>query len=208
MIERDGLRSFVAADLVAYVRALEVLGPVTEERPVLVLEVGDGAPNPSVIRARYLAHGLSWAPTYRIDLLDDDTLRIGQSAAIRNELEDLEGVALDLISGFPNVEFLQVTSPFAADATWSAFLSQLVQQPQRFNAAVTQQILSNNAEPYFVPGSFAAPTFTPDDGADIHDAFIGAQSVKRGAALVLKTAEADAPYESGWWNGLWIAGDR
>lgn len=195
VIERDGLRSFVAADLVAYVRALEALGPETEERSVLVLEVGDGAPSPSVIRVRYLAHGLSWAPTYRIDLVDGDTLRIGQSAAIRNELEDLEGVALDLISGFPNVEFLQVTSPFAADATWSAFLSQLVQQPQRFSTAVTQQILSNNVEPQFVPGSFAAPTFTPDDGADIHYAPIGAQSVKRGGALVLKTAEADAPYE-------------
>lgn len=195
VIEREGLRSFLTPDVVAYVRALEAAGPVKEERPVLVLEVGEGAPNPTVIRVRYLAHGLSWAPTYRLDLTDEQTLRIGQSAAIRNELEDLEGVALDLISGFPNVEFLQVTSPFAADATWRTFLAQLAQGPAEFSGVVTQQILSNNLSPMYAPGPPALPSFTPDDGADIHYEAIGVQSVKRGGALVLTTGEATSPYE-------------
>ncbi len=195
VIEREGLRSFLAPDMVAYVRALEPTGPVKEERPVLVLEVGEGAPNPTVIRVRYLAHGLSWAPTYRLDLTDEHTLRIGQSAAVRNELEDLEGVALDLISGFPNVEFLQVASPFATDATWRTFLAQLAQGPAEFSGVVTQQILSNNLSPMYAPGPPALPTFTPDDGADIHYEAIGPQSLRRGGALVLTTGEATSPYE-------------
>ncbi len=195
VIEREGLRSYLAPDIVAYVRALEPAGAVKEERSVLVLDVGEGAPNPTVIRVRYLTHGLSWAPTYRLDLIDAHNLRIAQSAAIRNELEDLEGVALDLISGFPNVEFLQVTSPFATDATWSAFLAQLAQEPAAFSGVVTQQILSNNLSPMYAPGPPALPSFTPDDGADIHYEAIGAQSVKRGGALVLTTGEATSPYE-------------
>ena len=54
----------------------------------------------------YLSAGLTWAPAYRIALGPDAQLQLDQSATLINELEDLKEVELNLVSGFPNLEYL------------------------------------------------------------------------------------------------------
>lgn len=199
VVELDGLRSYVAPDQVAYVRALEPAGAAKLSKPVMVFDVGEGAPSPTVIRAQYLAHGLAWAPSYRIDLTDPNTLSIGQSAAIRNELEDLDGVELSLISGFPNVEYIQAFSPFSADATWETFIAQLQQRPGTYNPIVSQLASTSNSlfnNSVFYPNrENPAPSYTVDGDVDLYYHAVGKQSLRRDAALMLTTGTASAPYE-------------
>jgi len=64
---------------------------------VLTIEVPEGHPGPAAVTAAWLTRGLSWAPSYRIDISDPDRLEIEQSAVIRNELEDLWEKAITLI---------------------------------------------------------------------------------------------------------------
>jgi len=200
-IELEGLLSYVAPDQVAYVRALEPAGVAKFSKPVMVFDVGEGAANPTVIRAQYLAHGLAWAPSYRIDLTDPETLSIGQLAVIRNELEDMEGVELSLISGFPNVEYIQAVSPFSADATWATFMMQLQQRPGTYNPSVSQITATSNISSLFTNSVLnpnrenPAPSYTVDGDVDLYYHAVGKQSLRRDAALMLTTGTASAPYE-------------
>lgn len=204
VIENEGKLSYIARDLVAWVRALEPAGAVKRVKPVVEFDVGDGAPNPTVFRARYLVQGMAWAPSYRIDLTDGKVLTVGQSAVIRNDLEDMDQVDLELISGFPNVEFLRAVSPFASGVTWSDFLSRL-QQPtalvsgggfgggQSNVTSNVSQIFSNN-----ISAGLSEMPQAPvvlEDGADIYYHPAGKQSLRRGEALLLTTGTATAEYE-------------
>lgn len=200
VVEQDGKRSYIARDLVAWVRALEPASVVKRSRSVLTFDVGAGAPNPTLIRVRYLTQGMAWAPSYRIDLTDNKTLSVGQSAVIRNELEDLDGVDLELISGFPNVEYLQAVSPFATGVTWSSFLAQLQQGSAEPNPIAVQMASTSNISQLFtngVAGTVAMPPvpYNMDDGGDIYYHSVGRQSLRRGASLLLTTASASAEYE-------------
>jgi hypothetical protein len=49
-----------------------------------------------------------------VDLSDEKNLRIRQNAVVRNESGDLAGTEIQLISGFPSVEFGAVDSPLMA----------------------------------------------------------------------------------------------
>ncbi len=51
----------------------------------------------------YLTRGLSWAPSYRVDITDPKTLAVEQYAVVKNELADLDGTEIMLISGFPSL---------------------------------------------------------------------------------------------------------
>jgi hypothetical protein len=200
VLDIDGNPSYIARDLVAYVRALEPAAAVKRTKSVLVFDVGEGAPNPCTIRARYLTRGLSWAPSYRIDLTDGGTLSIGQSAVIRNELEDLDGVAMELISGFPNVEYLQAVSPFAANANWADFMSQLARRAGGFDPSAVQMAATSNISPLFtneadVMGELSTIPYTPDDGADLYYHPAGAHTLGKGESLLLTLATASADYE-------------
>lgn len=200
VIESGGRRNYIARDLVAWVRALEPAGVVKHTKPVVVFDVGEGAPNPTVIRARYLVQGMAWAPSYRIDLTDGKTLSVGQSAVIRNDLEDLDQVDLELISGFPNVEFLRAVSPFASNVTWSDFLSRLQQPAANVSAFGGQSNVASNIGQLFTNsvagmGDMPQASIALEDGADIYYHPVGKQSLRRGEAQLLTTGTASAEYE-------------
>src|SRR5260370_34403906 len=68
---------------------------------------------------------MAWAPSYKIDITDPKTLTLEQQAVVKNELADIDGAEVKLISGFPSVQFAHVTSPLSARTTWSTFFQQL-----------------------------------------------------------------------------------
>ena len=200
LASEDGRQIYLAADQVASVVGLEASGVVKRKKPVLVLEVPDGAANPSNIRATYVASGLSWAPGYRIDISDPATLSVAQSAVIRNELEPLENVELSLISGFPNVEFAQVSSPFAADATWPNFFAALNRSPEELAqmGILSQSMITSNAVGFGgadFGGGGTSPSAVGDEGADMHYQSVGARTLGRNESLFFEVASGTAAYE-------------
>ena len=170
---------------------------IRRKRPVLTLSsTGAGK-----IAVQYLTRGLSWAPSYRIDLTEPKRLSIIQGAAIRNELSDLKEVEIRLISGFPSVRFGAVDSPLSARSTWETFFAGLSRSAgaggglsNGFDNGIAQQgIVIGN----ILSGQGLAGIGPADEGesVDLHYQSIGKHSLAAGEALSVEVAKAGADYE-------------
>lgn len=197
ILETDASLIYVRASQIARIetsRATQVL----RKRPVLLLKAGPNAPYPLKVSITYLARGLSWAPSYRVDITDPKTLKLEQATVIRNELTDLKDVEVQLISGFPSVQFGHVRSPLAANTTWSRFFTELGQDPNwrgRGHAMMAQQVASNAFFAQEGVPSTALPNVPGSDGIDLHYQSIGPRTLTAGSSLALPVARASADYE-------------
>ena len=109
------------------------------------------------IAVSYLAKGVTWAPSYIVDISDPKMARISAKAIVMNEVEDLDGVHLDLISGFPNLMYSDIISPIAMKQDIAQFLQSLmrgVTEPRR-GADVMSQVAYQRAAFPAEEGRFA-----------------------------------------------------
>lgn len=90
----------------------------------------------------YLAKGITWAPSYLVDISDPKLAKLSASALIVDEAEDLTDTHVDLITGFPNLQFAEVTSPIAKHTDLAAFLQQLTGGGYRAPVGATANVLS------------------------------------------------------------------
>ncbi len=99
----------------------------------------------------YLAKGVTWAPSYRVELgnKEQDKVRLRASAVVVNEVIDLEGVRLGLMTGTPNLQLADVVSPLSLDQSLADFLKTLGQDPQDRHYGQ----YSTQAGTYYSPGS-------------------------------------------------------
>ncbi len=74
-----------------------------EKRPGVELHLKKPAPQKNV-SATCLSSGITWLPSYRMDLNEDGTARFIAKATITNQLMDLQGANIDLITGAPALE--------------------------------------------------------------------------------------------------------
>lgn len=162
-------------------------------RPVLRLSLAKE--KPLTIRYHYLAKGLGWAPSYQVDISDPAKLGLRQSAVILNELADFADAELSLITGYPSIEFANVTSPLAPGTTWDSFLNQLRDRgatsfpDTAYNVAPIQQARITSRDE--VPADIEAT----GDGVDLHLEPIGKRTLKLGETILVSTANQPADYE-------------
>lgn len=96
----------------------------------------------------YLAKGLTWAPSYVVDISNPKEGTITAKAEIINEMEDLDQAHLDLVTGFPYLQFSDIISPLAKKTDLAGFLRALGQgysegNESRSRGAMTQQVMYN-----------------------------------------------------------------
>lgn len=107
------------------------------------LEFGSNAPEGDTeLTWSYFAPGIRWIPTYRIGLEAGNKAGIMMQAEILNELEDLEGIPVDLVVGVPNFRFKSVISPMALQANLVNALQQAAPQlmEQSMSNLLTQRV--------------------------------------------------------------------
>lgn len=193
----EGERVMIARSRIRWIEAPDRFAPQQRrvERPVLRFKVGEGGGEDARVRVSWLARGMSWAPSYRVELGEGGKMVIEQSAVIRNELIDLEGTELGLISGFPNVRFGEVESPLWPGTTLAGFFSQLGQPFGRPSLAIAQNIASNAMS--YAGGAGALPDLgEPGVGSDdLHIEAVGARDLAKGESLALSVDAADADFE-------------
>ncbi len=73
----------------------------------------------------YLAQGMTWAPSYIVDIADGDKVRISAKAVVINEVCDLDDVTIQLVTGVPHLRFAEVVSPVAWRQSVALFLQSL-----------------------------------------------------------------------------------
>jgi hypothetical protein len=120
-----------------------------------------------VLTATYLAKGITWAPSYMVDVSDPEKARLSAKATIINEAADLDYVQVALITGFPNLRFADVLSPLALKENLAGFLQSLGRgesRPEGAPAVVTQNVFYGGAVGGFGGGGMAAraPSEAPD----------------------------------------------
>src|SRR4051812_22831058 len=189
-------RSYIDQSEVATIET-DGAGTVKRRQPRMLLTLGptDAANTP--VTVRYLARGLAWAPSYKLDITDPKTLTLEQQAVVRNELADLDGAEIRLISGFPSVQFAHVTSPLSARTSWATFFNELASRGARYsdfagNSVVSQQAIAYNPAPAAQPGLGAIPS---GEGVDLHYQSIGKRTLAEGESLALTVATGKAGYE-------------
>ncbi len=105
------------------------------------------APKERAFTLSYLAKGITWAPSYRIDISEAEVAVIAGKAAVINEVEDLEDVNLHLVTGFPNLQFADTPSPLSLKLNLAQFFPHLTRPPQQ-GALVTYNVMSQTAMGY------------------------------------------------------------
>ncbi len=170
---------------------------VTRRQPRMVLTLKETDKAETKVTLHYLTYGLAWSPSYHLDISDPKTLALEQHAVVKNELADLDGVEVRLISGFPSVQFAHVRSPLAPGTTLASFFSELDSGPRRryadalSNVIAQQQVGGNRSSP-FGTALGAIPT---GEGVDLHYQPIGKRSLATGDTLSPTVAKGKADYE-------------
>jgi hypothetical protein len=170
-------RLFVDLSEIAYYEADGVAESVKRRKPVLLLTLDGSAKNPTTVTISYLAFGLAWAPSYRVDISDPKRLTVEQSAVLKNEMAELKDAEVSLISGFPSIQFANVTSPMSAHTSWSLFFQQLSRQPRRDAQILGNAVMAQAAVGYGEQG----PQINVQpgrEGIDLHYQSIGKRIVE------------------------------
>jgi hypothetical protein len=189
-------RTYVDASMIAYIRAKGSNGKAKQRKPILLLTVPKVNSKPAEVVFSYLARGISWAPSYRVDISKPDLLSLEQNAVVKNELGNIEESEISLISGFPNIQFAHVISPLSLKTNWMQFFQQLNQRnnpanPITINSARQQAVTSNESSPV---GSVDLAAFA-GEGVDLYQQSIGKRSLLDGDSMVVSTGSGKAAYE-------------
>ena len=118
----------------------------------------------------YLAKGITWAPSYMVDITNPDKARISAKAAVINEIADLDDVPIQLVTGFPNLQFSDIVSPLALKEDLAQFLQALTKGQSRRGQTVpvmaqrSMEYLRDSLSPGIMPdyGSAAAGKVAED----------------------------------------------
>ncbi len=154
------------------------------------------------ISISYLTRGVTWTPSYLIDLSDPETAKFSAHAIIVNEVTDFKNVKVQLVTGFPNIKFGEILSPIAKSQTLAEFLNALsgartARSVDRY--MIAQQALMVNSAVSESDESSVAPAYsTAAEGVVAEDLFF--YPVKSMTLLKDETAwiplfTADMPYK-------------
>lgn len=190
-------RAFVDPSEIAFLECDDASATTRQRVPVLLITPhGD---KKGTIHISYLTKGIAWAPSYRVNLVDDKSLTVEQQAVVKNELADLKDAEITLISGFPSVQFSHVVSPLALSQNWTEFFSQINRDPGDVASAMGNvgNIMAQNAAPPSGAGEGGVDLAAPPsgEGVDLHYQSIGKRTMDEGDALMVSVGIAPAAYE-------------
>lgn len=95
----------------------------------------------------YLAKGITWAPSYVVDITEPNKAPLSAKAVVINEACDLNGVTVQLVTGFPNLQFADIVSPLAMKENLAQFLQSLVRgQSERGRVSMLSNVMAQSME--------------------------------------------------------------
>jgi len=111
----------------------------------------------------YLGKGITWAPSYVVDITDGAKAHLSAKALIINDACEMKEVAAQLVTGFPHLQFADVMSPIAMKEDLAQFLQALSRgqsergRPDTMSNVMSQAVLyRDQAGPAPMPAYGAA----------------------------------------------------
>ncbi|HEV3257376.1 MAG TPA: hypothetical protein VG013_10885, partial [Gemmataceae bacterium] len=188
-------RAYLDSSQIASVESEGQPDKIKQRKPVLELTVDKVEKKPVEIHVTYLARGIAWAPSYRVDISDPKTLSLEQAAVVKNELGNLDNAEIFLISGFPSVQFAHVTSPLSARTTWARFFQELSQRFNPTSDLTSNGIVSQQAVSPSSPLNIDLSATPGGEGVDLHFQSIGKRTLAEGDSLALTVGRGKGTYE-------------
>lgn len=114
-----------------------------------VVRVRASGPSGSKIVVWSVEQGLTWAPSYSVDISDPKKLHLIQKAVVLNDLSALDDIEIRLITGFPNLIGAPLIDPMTLQvdvATFIASLARAAQADAMAPGAAGQWMLQNAAD--------------------------------------------------------------
>lgn len=151
-----------------------------------------------------LERGITWAPAYAVDISDPKILKLTAKATLLNDLGDLDGVDVRLVTGFPNVPYSGLLDPLTSGQNLDQFMSTLMAAgtPDRFRgqgASMGSNSMMGQAGGTVNSRDFdQAFTPNPDAGEKVEDLFFyhqNAVKLKKGDRGYFALFSFEAPYE-------------
>lgn len=161
---------------IADIKTAQVLG-----HPLLLRVESKKKLDEVTVNMGYLQQGITWAPTYTLELIGPNTARITLRATITNGVEDLLGSKIFLVVGVPNFYLRNQIDPLTAHSIGLTVLGNM----PALAAGSASQILSNAIQADFgVMGELRdgpSPLSVPMEGlqemyfyeADVPEVLIG-----------------------------------
>jgi hypothetical protein len=185
-----------------------------QKRPAIRMELEKPAGGEKV-EVSYLARGITWVPSYRIDLSDDKTARFSAQAQIINEMADIQEAQVDLVTGFPNIQFPELPNPVAMSQNLADFLRSLAagraEGGERGYMTQQQALAFNNIATFDnAPLPSYSVTATGQTAEDLFLYPLPRVSLKKGETATIPLFSADMPYRHlyTWKIGDQLDGDR
>lgn len=95
------------------------------------------------VNISYMQRGITWLPTYFIDLYDQKKGHLILEANLLNDIEDISNTEINFAVGVPSFKFAGVSSPMASNKNVWEILRQLNnQQIQQFSQGIQMNIMS------------------------------------------------------------------
>ncbi|GAB4332277.1 MAG: hypothetical protein OHK0038_07870 [Flammeovirgaceae bacterium] len=128
---------------------------VKQEKSVLKIDFAKSK-SKQPLQMMYLQKGISWTPSYQINLLNDKEAQIKLIATLLNDVEDLNDASVNFVVGIPNFAYSYLTSPLATKEDVNSFITKLNQYSNQYytssgnrynqslnRADITYQTMSN-----------------------------------------------------------------
>lgn len=151
------------------------------------------------IRLAYLVWGLTWAPSYQIDITNAKEASLQGKATILNDVEEMRGATANLVTGYPNLAFAEAVDPLGLRGDVSDFLQSLLNlgtpERRRQTPTMAQQVMSNA----MVSDSGRPRLTVPTEGEVREDLFLYPQTdvnLKQGERGYYPLFAKRVPYES------------
>lgn len=167
-----------------------------EQVPVLEIEWSpdSGARRPR-LELSNLATGLAWAPSYVLELGDDDRSRLTGKAVVINDVEDLDDTEIKLVIGFPNIEFAAVSSPLMPSVDLAGWANMLRGRGAGDSAPVMMQQVRAPGMPARARVAAPAVEIPGDVSEDLYVYDLGRSKLAKGERAYLPLTREQVRHE-------------
>src|SRR5262249_55677713 len=150
---------------------------------------------------QYLAKGITWAPSCVVDITDAKKARVTTKAEILDDIEDLDDVTVNLVTGFPNLKYADVAVPIATSGDLAAFFNNVATAGQAGNlrgnrdAMFQQSVLVGNVAGQEELSGYST---APQEGQTREELFLHQQkgvTLRKNERGYFPLFTSEAPYE-------------
>lgn len=145
-----------------------------------------------------LERGMSWVPSYAVDITDPKTLRLTAKSTVLNDLGPIENIELRFVTGFPSIPWATLIEPLLSQQSVDQFTGFLNSVGDRDSFRGRREMsgqMMNQAPSADFAGAFDPSTLAGEQAEDLFFYRQPGVTLKKGDRALYMLFEAKSDYE-------------